>query len=169
MIKLKEGQTVLDVDGNEYLIEKGDFLQEKDLAKIERLPIIRESNNIPILNSYQDALDYIEMKSAQLGKNEFLSSPEYKKLYPLVSKLYATEKELKRMELESEAKEAMEKANVRFGDRVHYTFLDMFMGATHYTGVVVNRNGIPYVKYDKGLVDFKGNKSGRWHKGWKKL
>ena len=28
-IQLKEGQTVLDVDGNEYLIEKGDILQER--------------------------------------------------------------------------------------------------------------------------------------------
>ena len=28
-IQLKEGQTVLDVDGNEYLIEKGDVLQER--------------------------------------------------------------------------------------------------------------------------------------------
>ena len=29
-IQLKEGQTVLDVEGNEYLIEKGDCLQEAD-------------------------------------------------------------------------------------------------------------------------------------------
>ena len=28
-IQLKEGQIVLDVDGNEYLIEKGDILQER--------------------------------------------------------------------------------------------------------------------------------------------
>ena len=28
-IQLKEGQTVLDVEGNEYLIEKGDILQER--------------------------------------------------------------------------------------------------------------------------------------------
>ena len=28
-IQLKEGQTVLDIDGNEYLIEKGDILQER--------------------------------------------------------------------------------------------------------------------------------------------
>ena len=29
-VQLKEGQTVLDVDGNEYLIEKGDVLQERN-------------------------------------------------------------------------------------------------------------------------------------------
>ena len=32
-IQLKEGQTVLDVEGNEYLIEKGDVLQESSLQE----------------------------------------------------------------------------------------------------------------------------------------
>ena len=46
-IHLKEGQTVLDVDGNEYLIEKGDILQESSLQERNvgwRLPTKDELN-----------------------------------------------------------------------------------------------------------------------------
>ena len=56
-IQLKEGQTVLDVDGNEYLIEKGDFLQEvqKD--------VIRENNNADYAR--KEALEYLENLSSK--------------------------------------------------------------------------------------------------------
>ena len=46
-VQLKEGQTVLDVDGNEYLIEKGDVLQESSLQERTgewRLPDEEELN-----------------------------------------------------------------------------------------------------------------------------
>ena len=46
-IQLKEGQTVLDVEGNEYLIEKGDILQESNLQERTgdwRLPTKDELN-----------------------------------------------------------------------------------------------------------------------------
>ena len=48
-IQLKEGQKVLDVDGNEYLIEKGDVLQESSLQERTgdwRLPDKEELNSM---------------------------------------------------------------------------------------------------------------------------
>ena len=57
MIELKEGQKILDVEGNEYEIEKGDYLQEvqKD--------VIRENNNADYAR--KEALDYLENLSSK--------------------------------------------------------------------------------------------------------
>ncbi len=135
----------------------------------EKYKKIFRENTRPILNTYQDAMDYISMKQKEMGRDEFLSSDEYKKIYPLIKKLHSVEKSLNKQETKKLAQKAMEEAGVSFGDRVEYVFFDMFMGANHYTGTIIDKNGIPYVTYDKGLKDMQGNKSGRWHKGWKKI
>jgi len=129
---------------------------------------INISEETPIFSDYEDALHYINVKQKEIGKNIYLSSDEYKKIYPIVKKLYDVKKELNHQKTRKDAEKAMNEAGVSFNDKVEYTYMDMFMGANHYTGIVINKNGIPYVKYDKGLEDMKGNRSGRWHKGWRK-
>ena len=52
-IQLKEGQRVLDVEGNEYLIEKGDVLQER--TGDWRLPD-KEELNLMYVNLHEESL-----------------------------------------------------------------------------------------------------------------
>ena len=52
-IQLKEGQKVLDVEGNEYLIEKGDVLQERNVDW--RLPT-KEELNLMYVNLHEDGI-----------------------------------------------------------------------------------------------------------------
>ena len=64
MIELKEGQKVLDIDGNEYLIEKGDILEELSKNKVNE-KLLQESafvvgnrtinDVVTILLSYKEA------------------------------------------------------------------------------------------------------------------
>lgn len=125
-----------------------------------------KEQEILIFDSYKDALDWIKIKSNEYGsKNAFLSSDEYRSVYPYLDNLYQNEKELYR----KTAEDAMADVGIQFGDRVYYDYLGSFFDVDTYTGIVINKNGIPYVKYDKGLVDMAGRKSSKWHKGWKKL
>ena len=70
-IQLKEGQTVLDVDGNEYLIEKGDVLQER--TGDWRLPD-REELNLMYENLYLKNIGWFENEA-------YWSSLEYNSGY----------------------------------------------------------------------------------------
>lgn len=105
-----------------------------------------EVENI-IFDSANDVRDYIKLKSKEYGsKNEFLSSEEYHKLYPSIKYIFDIEKQ----DYKKKADQAMFEVGVDFGDRVRYVLPNMFGGIIDYTGVVVNKAGVPYVKYDKG-------------------
>lgn len=119
-----------------------------------------------ILSSYKEAVDWIEKKSKEYGgKNKFLSSDEYKKMYPIIKNLHDIEK----MKTASKAEKAMKEVGAKFGDRVRYDYVSPFMNVAEYTGTIINKNGIPYVKLDKGQKSMKGKSTVPWHKGWKKI
>ena len=119
-----------------------------------------------IFETYKDALDWVDKKSKEYGsKNVFYSSDEYKKIYPYIKKLYDIDKEQRR----KKAEEIMKEVGINYGDKVEYTYISPYFTTENYTGIVFEKNGIPYVKYDKGLVDIKNRKSSMWHKGWKKI
>jgi len=115
--------------------------------------------------SYEDAQIWMNQKSKEYkNQNEFYTSDEYKLAYPIILKLYEVEKS----SYSKMAKVAMQEASVNYGDRVFYDYLTPFMDSEKYSGVVVERNGLPYVKFDEGQQTISGAKSTKWHKGWKK-
>lgn len=120
-----------------------------------------------IFASYQDSLDWIVKRAKKLGmtKNEFLTTDEYKKLYPIIDILYRAEK----AKTVKAAEKIMKEVGVSFGDRVEYRYVGSFMSVEDYTGEIVSRKGIPFVKLDKGQTTINGKKYTRWHKGWKKI
>jgi len=124
----------------------------------------KDGKGIPAFDSYSEALEYVDNRAKDFSsKNEFYTSDEYKKLYPILQEVHKREIG----EWSKDAKKAMKSVGVKFGDKVQYTYVGSFMSSESYTGVIVNRDGIPYVKLDPGQSTIDGKKSARWHKGWK--
>jgi len=135
------------------------------MLEMKKYKSLFEEENI-VFEDYKDALKWIDLKVKEYkSKNAFLVSNEYKTIYPYINDLYNIEKEERKKEVD----DIMKSVGIKYGDKVEYTYVSPFFTTEKYTGIVVNRNGIPYVKYDKGLVDMKGRKSSKWHKGWKKI
>jgi len=106
----------------------------------------------------------IRAKDRSISRNEFLTTDEYKAAYPYLQQLYRAEK----LKTAATAVKAMAEVKVNFEDRVGYDYVTPF-GVEPYTGEIISRNGIPYIKLDEGQTTIKGTRSVRWHKGWKKL
>lgn len=114
--------------------------------------------------SYADAQKWIEQEAKKYdSKNEFYSTDEYKNAYPLIKELW----NLEHNKIAYKSEKAMKEAGVKFGDAVFYDNVNPFGYAEEYTGIIVERNGIPYVKLDEGQKTITGAKSVNWHKGWK--
>ena len=125
---------------------------------------IKEPNDLTFA-SYEDALHWINHRSKNFdNKNSFYASVEYKQMYPEVVELYKIEQSKHR----ERAKLAMQQAGIDFGDRVMFDLVNYLQVET-FTGTIVNRGGIPYVKLDDGQQTMSGQKSVKWHKGWKKM
>ena len=116
----------------------------------------------PRFTSYEDAQKWIEGKSKEYkNKNEFLASQEYKDALPDINALYKVEK----ADYAKKAKDAMDESGVKIGDRVIYDYVTPF-GAETYSGTIVDRDGVPFVKFDEGQKTMSGKQSVRWHKGF---
>ena len=61
----------------------------------------------------------------------------------------------------------MDESGIKYGDKV-FCDVESFLQIEKYEGIVTNRNGVPYVKYSNKKTDWKGRKSSKWNKGWKK-
>jgi hypothetical protein len=109
------------------------------------------------MKTYQDALDWIALKSKEYGsKNEFLSSDEYRKAYPEVEKLRMEEI----LNISYKGKKAMEKVGAKEGQRVYYDVVGSWGYVEPQEGIIkFDKNGIPKVKLTSG-------KTVRWHKGF---
>ena len=141
---------------------------DKQIPSFEGGGAINEANDLTFA-SYDDALLWLEKESKKYkSKNDFYSSYEYKKVYPVINELYMLERRKDESKEREEAKIAMEQAGVKFGDRVGYDYI-YYLQVEEYTGEVVSRNGIPYVKLDEGQQTMSGKKSVKWHKGWRKI
>jgi len=115
---------------------------------------------------YSEALDWVELKAKNFKSlNEFYTSEEYKSAYPLIRKMY----EVEQSNFVKKAKTELKKAKLKISDKVMYDFVSPFFNVTQYTGTIVERNGIPYVKLDAGQKTMSGKKSVRWHKGFVKI
>ena len=118
-----------------------------------------------LFGTYQEALDWINKTAKKYdSKNAFYASDEYKKVYPILTILHDAETN----KWAKVAAKAMKKVDVKFGDKVKYDFVSPMMRVEKYSGTVINKNGIPYVKLDSGQKSMTGKKTIRWHKGWKK-
>jgi len=115
---------------------------------------------------YSEALLWIESRAKQYkSMNEFYCSDEYKAAYPLIKKMHE-------VEVSAFAKKAMgelKKSGLKIGDRVEYDYVSPFFTVTTYTGKIIERLGMPYVKFDAGLKTMTGKSSVRWHRGFVKL
>ena len=124
----------------------------------------KKTGGVISFDSYADAMEYADKRSKDYSsKNEFYASDEYKTLLPVLKEMYKIEVG----EWAKSADKAMKSAGVKPGDKVRYTNIGSFMSAEDYSGVIVLRKGIPYVKLDPGQLTIDNKKSVRWHKGWK--
>ena len=120
-----------------------------------------------MFKTMQEAQDWIETESKKYpSKNAFYASSKYHKAYPLIKKLSDDQCKKKHALKVIEAEKAMKEAGVKFGDSVFYDYVCIFNVIT-YEGKIINRKGIPYVKFDNNMT-INGKKSIRWHKGFMK-
>ncbi len=114
---------------------------------------------------YSESLEWIEKSSKKYKtKNDFFASDEYKFAYPLIKKMYEVEK----IEYSKKAMSELKKSKLQIGDSVRYDYVSPFFNVAVYTGKIVERNGVPYVKLDSGQTTMSGKKSVKWHKGFTK-
>tara|TARA_Y100000034_G_scaffold132178_1_gene194544 strand:- start:242 stop:622 length:381 start_codon:yes stop_codon:yes gene_type:complete len=112
---------------------------------------------------YSEALEWTEKKAKNYkSMNDFYSSKEYQSAYPLIRKMY----EVERASFVKKAKTELKKSKLKIGDNVIYDFVSPFFNVSKYSGKLIERNGIPYVKLDIGQKTMSGKKSVRWHKGF---
>ena len=117
-----------------------------------------------LFGTYKEAMDWINKEAKKHdSKNDFYTTAEYKKIYPILKILHAAEVQKKA----TSAQKAMKEVDVEFDDKVKYDFVSPFMSVEEYSGVVINKKGIPYVKLDSGQKSLTGKKTVIWHKGWK--
>ncbi len=115
----------------------------------------------PIFETYKDALDWISEQSKKYASEKaFKATDLYKSVYEQVNLLYEQENLLYKQEKAkiSAAKiKQMRDAGIDVGDKVKAFVVGSFLnGQTHY-GVVVLRDGYPYVKLnEKVTVSSKG-------------
>lgn len=124
---------------------------------------IENKLDTPAFLTYDEALKWIDKKVEEYGsKGAFEASDEYRRVYPQINKLYKQAKN----DHQTLADKAMKDVGVSFGDRVFYDYVSAW-GVENYSGTIVNRKGIPFVKLDTGQVLQNNAKSVKWHKGWK--
>ena len=118
--------------------------------------------------NYKEAQDWMNNRMSEYeSANRFYASEEYREAYPAIKEASDREKNNQSSSLAVEARQAMTEAGVKFGDRVSYQHVGRFMTVEEYTGIIINRKGIPFVKFDEGQKTINGKKSVRWHKGFK--
>ncbi len=118
----------------------------------------------PQFIDYQDVTNWIEQKAKEYGgRNKFLASEEYHKIYPTIKNIA----ESYRYEKSKEAQKAMREASVKYGDKVDYAVPQPFGGVTIFEGALIDKGGMPRVQLTESAPD--GRKSVMWHKGWQKV
>ena len=136
----------------------------KNKIKVKPTEVKEKTENFPRFTSYNDAQEWIKSKSKEYkSKNEFLTSQEYKNALPDINALY----EIEKSDYSKKAKQAMGESGVKIGDRVIYDHVTP-IGVEAYSGEIVDRQGIPFVKFDEGQKTLSGKQSVRWHKGFVK-
>ena len=96
-IQLKEGQTVLDVEGNEYLIEKGDILQERTgdwrLPDKEELNLMYENLHEESLGNFADVFYWSssEYNSPSAWSQLFLDGSQYSNFKYYINRVRAVQ------------------------------------------------------------------------------
>jgi hypothetical protein len=118
-----------------------------------------EGKDDPVFLSYDDARAWIDQKIKEQGKNQFLSSDEYKRVAPYIRDLHKKA----RGEWAAGRESDMRKRGLDYGDRVHLSLVSPFGFADVLEGEIVKRGGAPYVRLDE---PFQGRREVRWHRGW---
>jgi len=119
------------------------------------------------LKTIEDVEEYIANGAKRYGgKNKFLSSAEYREVYPIIERIYSVEKTARYEQSKNAADTAMSEAGAAYGDRVEYTLIGSFFNTETLKGTLVNRSGLPMVKLDE---KHNGKRYVKWHKGWRKM
>ena len=147
---------------NQKLIDKTNEIVAKYDAELAALESVKPAEEAPRFPSYDDAQEWIKSKSKEYkSKNEFLASQEYKDALPDINALFKVEK----ADYSKKAKSAMQESGVKIGDRVIYDYVTP-IGVETYSGQIVDRQGVPFVRFDNGQKTISGKQSVRWHKGF---
>lgn len=112
---------------------------------------------------YSEVLQWVEQKAKNFKSvNAFYASDEYKSAYPLIRKMY----EVEQAAFAKKGMNALKKAGLNIGDKVAYDYVSPYFYVEKYTGIIIEKMGIPYVQLDAGQKTMTGKKSVRWHKGF---
>lgn len=124
---------------------------------------------VPEINTQED-IDRIiaEGTKKYKSRNEYLSSQEYRDIYPRMKVVYDRVKAKQMSEMRAIASKAMDETGTKYGDKVIYSVASPWGVSESVQGVVVNRDGVPYV--DTGRAQGAGRpRFRRWHKGYIKV
>jgi len=124
----------------------------------------QKMKTIEDVQQYKDVQQYFEQKSREYGsKKAFFASKEYAAIYPAVKAIY----DKYHARQTTTAMAALKENGIAVGDRVYapaYGWAGRVIG-----GVVIIRNGLPYVRFDEPTMTTAGlRRFMRWHKGWGK-
>lgn len=114
--------------------------------------------------NYAEATQYIQNQVKNQGQ-KYYCTDEYKKLFSSLKQMAQDAKTKTKNQTVDLASQAMSEVKVSWGDRVEWHSVGAFMSVEIYTGVIVNRKGVPFVRLDASL---NGKKSCKWHKGFLK-
>ena len=130
-----------------------------------------ERNLSPDFETYDEACAWVDRKAKEYGgKNNFLSSDEYREAYPKIAALHAAGHRV----YTARKQDDLAEAGLRSGDRVTSTTQGIFGPGDSISGTITMRKGVPWVKLDEptavsveGRVSIRS--SVRWTPRWQNL
>lgn len=130
-----------------------------------------ENEPVPDFNTLDEWKAWIKEMSDFYGKDDFIASDVYEKVYPTIKKLNDERRDAIHSERKIRSLKAMNEAGIRAGDTVEYMPTPRSQIAPILTirgTVKIYKRGV-VVKLDDRSASLARRKTTDWHEGWEKI